>query len=94
MRPNGNRAIFEPKRQPSQRVFLLEGFFVTFFDIPRRRRRPPCPACGTPNPLPIIYGYPGPKLLEQARRGEVVTRRLFPPRLCGLALPSVRAQVA
>jgi hypothetical protein len=34
-------------------------------------QRPNCPACGAPDPLPIIYGYPGLEMMEQSERGEI-----------------------
>ena len=32
---------------------------------------PTCPECGGKF-LPIIYGYPGPKMIEAAEKGEVL----------------------
>lgn len=43
----------------------------------RRRRNKtkkvgkPCPRCGVGRVIPIVYGYPGPGMFEQARRGEI-----------------------
>jgi len=31
----------------------------------------PCPRCAKLDPIPIVYGLPGPGLVEQADRGEV-----------------------
>lgn len=33
---------------------------------------PPCPACGSREVIPILYGLPGFELSEAAERGEVV----------------------
>lgn len=33
--------------------------------------RPPCPECGAPDPLRIVYGNPGPELGASAARGEI-----------------------
>ena len=31
-----------------------------------------CPRCGeSVKPVPIVYGYPGPEMVEQAERGEI-----------------------
>ncbi len=30
-----------------------------------------CPGCGSRNVIPIVYGLPGPELLDEAERGEV-----------------------
>jgi hypothetical protein len=30
-----------------------------------------CPQCGAAEVVPIIYGFPGPQLVEEAERGEV-----------------------
>ena len=37
-----------------------------------RRKATPCPACGSTEVRPVIFGLPGPELAERARRGEVV----------------------
>jgi hypothetical protein len=42
--------------------------------MPRRKRtrgKPACPACGSKQVQPIVYGLPGPELIERAERGEV-----------------------
>ena len=31
----------------------------------------PCPKCGVGRVIPIVYGYPGRKMFEQAQRGEI-----------------------
>ncbi|RAY16705.1 hypothetical protein DPM19_00520 [Actinomadura craniellae] len=31
---------------------------------------PDCPRCGT-EPLPVLYGLPGPEMFEAAERGEI-----------------------
>jgi len=31
-----------------------------------------CPRCSSEDTVPIVYGYPGPKLTEPSIRGEVV----------------------
>lgn len=31
----------------------------------------PCPDCGSTEVVPVVFGLPGPELLERARRGEV-----------------------
>ncbi len=30
-----------------------------------------CPLCATADPLPIVYGYPGPDHIRAALRGEI-----------------------
>ena len=35
------------------------------------KRRLRCPACGSDQTLPFVYGYPGHELLERSRAGEV-----------------------
>ena len=30
-----------------------------------------CPQCGTPSPLPILYGYPEPQHIRAALRNEI-----------------------
>jgi hypothetical protein len=37
----------------------------------RRGSRRTCPRCGSPRSVRIVYGYPAPELLEQARGGGV-----------------------
>jgi hypothetical protein len=34
--------------------------------------RPVCLGCGARSKVGVVYGYPTPELLEQARRGEVI----------------------
>ena len=36
-----------------------------------KKKRPICPACGEPEPLPILYGYPTIESFEKAERGEI-----------------------
>ncbi len=31
-----------------------------------------CPKCGSPNYIPIVYGYPSPEAFEKAERGELI----------------------
>jgi len=31
----------------------------------------PCPRCGVGRVIPIVYGYPGQGMFEQAQRGEI-----------------------
>ena len=31
-----------------------------------------CDSCGATPALPVVYGYPGPELLEEAQRGAVI----------------------
>lgn len=39
---------------------------------PTERNTPACPMCGSPQRVvPIVYGYPGPELIEAYERGEV-----------------------
>jgi hypothetical protein len=56
---------------------------------------PPCPSCGSPDAIRIVYGYPGADMWEAEQRGEL---RLggclvgpespdFECRECGTALP-------
>lgn len=41
-------------------------------DWPLTEEQPPaCPACGAPS-LPIVYGMPGPELMDLADRGAVI----------------------
>ncbi len=35
------------------------------------RRPARCPGCGSERVVRLVYGYPGPDLRDQARRGEV-----------------------
>lgn len=37
-----------------------------------------CPACGAPDPLPIHYGYPEPKHIRAALRGEIALGGVVP----------------
>ena len=39
----------------------------------RRTRRTtlPCPSCGGPGSIPIVYGYPTIETMQRAQRGEV-----------------------
>lgn len=45
----------------------------------------PCPQCGTPSPLLIHYGYPEPRHIRAALRGEIalggVVHQSDPPTL-------------
>jgi hypothetical protein len=34
--------------------------------------RPECARCGKRASKPVVYGYPSPELMEQAKRGEVI----------------------
>jgi hypothetical protein len=58
---------------------------------------PPCPSCGSPDAIRIVYGYPGADMWKAEQRGEL---RLggclvgpespdFECRGCGMALPWV-----
>ena len=38
----------------------------------RRKNVALCPACGSRRVVPIVYGYPGPKLAKDAGKGLVV----------------------
>lgn len=38
----------------------------------RRRKILVCPKCQSGRGVPVVYGMPGPELVERARRGEVV----------------------
>ncbi len=38
----------------------------------RSRPPEPCPACGSTDAIPIVYGFPGSALAEASMRGEVV----------------------
>jgi hypothetical protein len=31
----------------------------------------PCPRCGQPTGIPIVYGYPGPEMLEASEAGQI-----------------------
>jgi DNA-directed RNA polymerase subunit RPC12/RpoP len=33
--------------------------------------RPVCPKCGSTEVVRIVYGLPGPELLEEAKRGQI-----------------------
>ena len=33
--------------------------------------RPKCPSCGSSKVVPIVYGMPGPELVEASKKGEV-----------------------
>ncbi len=33
---------------------------------------PACTMCGSMDTIPIVYGYPGPEMMEEAQRGEVI----------------------
>ncbi len=37
-----------------------------------RSEGPTCPECKSKSIAPIVYGLPGPKLMEESRRGDVV----------------------
>jgi hypothetical protein len=37
----------------------------------KKKPTPECPQCGTSNPLPIVYGMPGPELMSDAQEGRV-----------------------
>lgn len=34
--------------------------------------QPPCPRCGAPEALPVVWGLPGPELAEQERQGKLI----------------------
>jgi hypothetical protein len=38
---------------------------------PEEQPPPKCSACGASDVIPILYGYPGPQMGEQAERGEI-----------------------
>ena len=38
--------------------------------MPRQKLH--CPNCDAPNPVPIVYGMPGPELAKKAEEGRVV----------------------
>ena len=41
-------------------------------DRPDRYGRPPeCPQCGSAEVIPIVYGFPGHRMLEKAKRGQI-----------------------
>ena len=31
----------------------------------------PCPRCGSLDVVPILYGYPGPEMMEAAEKGKI-----------------------
>lgn len=33
---------------------------------------PTCPNCGSLDVIPIAYGYPGPEMMEEMERGEII----------------------
>ena len=45
---------------------------------PSGRKATPCPACGSMEVVPVIFGLPGPDLVERARRGEVTLGGCMP----------------
>lgn len=38
---------------------------------PRRKDSEPCPRCGSPDIVPIMYGLPGPEMMEAANQGRI-----------------------
>lgn len=40
-------------------------------DARKRPDLPPCPMCGAVEVIPVVFGLPGPELVERANRGEV-----------------------
>ncbi len=34
-------------------------------------RKPPCPKCGSPDVIPIMYGLPSEEAAEEARQGKI-----------------------
>ncbi|MCX7845323.1 MAG: hypothetical protein N2312_01785 [Dictyoglomaceae bacterium] len=39
--------------------------------MPRKRKTPICPQCGSKNVIPIVYGYPSYKLWEEEEKGNL-----------------------
>ena len=38
---------------------------------PQRESHQPCPKCGNPDVVPIVYGEPGLKLIDEERQGKL-----------------------
>jgi hypothetical protein len=38
---------------------------------PQRKSPEPCPKCGSLDVVPIMYGLPGPEMMEAANRGKI-----------------------
>ena len=36
-----------------------------------RSRKAPCPRCGSLDVVPILYGYPGPGMMDMAEQGKI-----------------------
>jgi hypothetical protein len=61
---------------------------------------PPCPACGSRDAAPIVYGYPSSETWEAEERGEVVIGGClvgpespdYECRQCHTALPWIRPE--
>lgn len=60
------------RTRPSARAEILD----TFSEAAAIVDPPTCPTCGAPG-VPIIYGMPGPELVDAAERGEVVIGGCF-----------------
>jgi len=39
--------------------------------IAESREKPKCPRCGSPDVLPIVYGFPGQEMMEAANSGKI-----------------------
>lgn len=39
-------------------------------EAPKRRKKA-CPKCGSMDVVPILYGYPGPEMMEMANKGKI-----------------------
>jgi hypothetical protein len=37
----------------------------------KKRKPAPCPRCGSLDVVPILYGYPGPGMMEAAEKGKI-----------------------
>jgi DNA-directed RNA polymerase subunit RPC12/RpoP len=37
----------------------------------KKEQYPPCPKCASKDVIPVVYGYPGPGLMEASEKGKV-----------------------
>ena len=45
----------------------------------REGKYEPCPECGSLDVVPILYGEPGPELIEEERQGKIALGGCFDP---------------
>jgi hypothetical protein len=63
-KPRKTKASVSPSH--SERVAL-----ETVTKKRRRKSLEPCPKCGSLDVVPILYGYPGPGMMEAAEQGKI-----------------------